>query len=208
MSFTNTKAIMDSVQTMIQDNSPALRAKMLTWLNNILKRLAPEFPWRCLVKSSVIGVAGNVLALPADYQEMDSLKIAGMYFTVDDEMTLSNAFLWAAGGAIPIGYLITGQTLTLVPGVPDGNAELVYLQEVPSYTDSAASILFPSKFQPLLERTLLSTYYEFDADPRANVFTVPFDSELITNLKVTEVRNPDVARKYARWLKAAAMTGK
>ena len=205
MSFINTTGILNDVQTMIQDNSPALRAKMMTWLNNIMIRLGNEFPWRCLLETATIAVASNAITLPTNFLEVDSITAGSIYFTNEDEVTLSNAFLWAAGGTVPIGYTIINGVLTFVPGTAAASVLLNYLQEPPSYTDSSSPTIYTDKFLPLIERTLLSAYYEFDADERANIFTVPFDPNLLMALKVTEVKNSDVARKYARWMKASAM---
>lgn len=198
--FVNAKTVIDNVMTMIQSSPVAIRPKMLIWLNTILKRLA-VFPWECLEKSGDLAIVANAITLPGDFYDVSDVLVGGIYLTFDDEVSVRSAHLWAKGGTRPIGYLRRGGKLTLVPGTSEATATLTYIQEVPNCLDTADATLFPVKFQPLLERTLLNTYYENDADPRGGQ-NVPFDSELLAALIASEVRNDDIGKKYARFLKA------
>ncbi len=196
MTFLNTKAVLDDAQTIIQDSSTILRAKMLTWLNNIFQRLGNEFPWSCTIKTSTpLTVTANAVTLPTDFSLVDKLTLGNYKFMTVDEVNERNSFLWAGGGTTPIGYYIVGNTLTLVPGTSEVSATLRYNPEIPKYTDGTSDTAFSSAFGPIVQRALLDMYYEYDADNRASL-AVPFNQEMLRGLIAKELRNPDVARKY------------
>ena len=203
MSYVTTKGILDDVQTLISDNSAALRARMLTWLNNIFQRTAIAFPWNCLLKTASISVTTNAITLPADFREVDSIVVGTVTLTTDDEVVDKDGYLWSGGGTTPIGYTIVGSTLTFVPGTAASTVSLRYIQEVPAYADGTSATLFTQKFSPLFQRGLLDIYYEYDADERiAGKVDIPLNTDLVKNLLVSEVRNKDLLRKHRRYIDA------
>lgn len=170
MAFLTTASVLDTTQTMISDQTAAMRARMLSWLNLIMQMVVNEpREWEFLKKSAALPITANVITLPADYSDFESLTVGAYFFTPRYMLTAAEEFqVTADGGTVPTGFVINEKTgtLTILPGTAETSATLAYKAGMPAtdYTDGATATIFPAEFKPLFVRYLLTARNEFDEE--------------------------------------------
>lgn len=158
MAYCNTKAIMDSALTRIQDNSTGMRTRLLSWLNDAMRSIA-NYPreWEFLKVSATLAVTANKATLPADFGRVRSIE-AGVY-RLADPLSDDDVFNEA------IGFTVDATEITL-SGLPDATSiVLKYLATMTAdYADGTANTIFPLEYQDYFIRYLTSSAYEYDKD--------------------------------------------
>jgi hypothetical protein len=167
MAFVQPKTILDNVLTRIPDNSAAMRAKCLIWLNEAMRGLTSEpREWEFLKKTAAaLPITANQITLPVDFGRVVSVQVDKTFLTPDEELTDEEAFyVDQSGGATIAGYTVETTTLTLHP-TATGTATLSYVSGMPTdYIDDAIDTIFPIEFQNLLTRSVLAVAYETESD--------------------------------------------
>jgi hypothetical protein len=170
MTFLTTKSVLDAAQSMIVDQTAAMRLRMLNWLNLSMQSLVNEpREWEFLKKTASLPITANVITLPADYSDFGSLTVGAYFFTSEDQLTASETFQSSAtGGAVPSGFVIDEKTgtLTIIPATTEVSVVLGYKGALPAggYTDSTTATIFPEEFKPYLVRCLMTLRNEFDEE--------------------------------------------
>ncbi|MDD2898988.1 MAG: hypothetical protein PHI31_09775 [Desulfuromonadaceae bacterium] len=175
MAFLTTKSILDATQTLIADQTAAYRAKMLTWLNLAMQTVINQpREWEFLKKTAPLPVTSNVITLPADYADFESLTVGDYFFTRADQLTDSEAFESVeSAGEIPEGFTINEQagTITIVPATEETTVTLAYKGTMPAadYADDTTATIFPQEFKPLFVRILKTVSNEVDVEDQYTV---------------------------------------
>lgn len=197
MTYLNAAGVLNNVLSLVQDNSAALRAKMLIWLNKISQELAIAREWKCLEKTATITIVSNQVLLPSDYQSFTYLKSvedSNEYFLTErHRLTEEEAYNLTDSNAtspIPLGFLEDATHLTLYPGA-SGSPELKYVQELTDYSDDATDMAWPKQFGNAIERKILNLYYEYDMDERAQL-SFALDKKDLATLKAWDNRHRPV----------------
>lgn len=186
MQYLTGQGIINDALSLIRNNSSPVRTKMLTWLNVIAQKLAVVRPWEFLNNGSASLTPGNnIITLPADYGEFQSLRAGSSFFltpknrlTAGEAWRLDNA---STGLSVPRGFTegtvdvtagnppvtTTTPILTLHGGTYTESVTLTYTKEPPAIADSVVATCWPKKCQPLMMRALLDFFYEYDMDERA-----------------------------------------
>lgn len=184
MKYLNTTAVLDSVQSMIHDDSEETRQRMLFWLNRVLEMLTNERDWKCLEKEVTLTPTDGAITLPSDYGNVVCIKpSSGNTWFLDDGNRLSQEqAVGAYSNDSPYGFVENTSTIQLYP--TDSSSEVVmrYVPDTDILSDSSSDTIYPQKFVPLLMRSLLTWYYEFDMDERLS-FGFQFDKDELSRLK-------------------------
>jgi len=163
----NTGKILDDALSTIQENSAAVRSKMLKWLNVSIQRLVAERDWIALQKTKEgVTISDNKAPLPDDCAAILTITGESFFLTrqrhhLTDEEANS---IGASDDNFPAGFVVTPDSIVFVPGAT-GSVDLKYLADVPVYGDGEDTI-FPPQFAPILMRSCLDFYYEYDMDER------------------------------------------
>lgn len=180
-----TSDILDGALATIQDDSTAIRTKMLGWLNLCFQRLALDRDWPFLNKTCSLTVTANQITIPVDFASFVSASQTGNFFLLPkNQLTDEEAWKYASGvvgSTIPIGFTNDGTHITFYPGAT-GTVSLKYQQIVPTYTDAATDTLFPTQLGNLFHRACLDFYYEYDMDERA-AMSYQFDQAELKRVK-------------------------
>lgn len=187
MTYLNGAGIINDALSLIRNNSTPVRTKMLLWLNIVAQNLATIRPWQFLSNgSATLTPVNNVLTLPADYGEFQSLS-AGTTFLLNPTHRLTEGEAWrldnaAIGFSCPRGFTegtidvpdpepaVTStrySTIILHGGAYTDPVTVSYTIEPPAITDTATPTVWPSKCRALFQRSLLDGFYEYDMDERA-----------------------------------------
>ena len=149
MSYLNGAGIINDVMSMVQDNTPTLRAKMLIWVNLSAQQLATVRPWLWLKKSITVTPVNNQITKPLDYGEIDYWNLPTMaVFDDRNNLTPGEAFQadnTSVGYAFPIGYTEENTTLTLHGASWSVPTVFGYIVEPPAIADSIADTVWPTK---------------------------------------------------------------
>lgn len=191
MSFLTTKSILDATQTMIVDQTTAMRGKMLVWLNVAMQMIINEpRTWGFLSKTALLPVTANVITLPVDFSDFDNLTVGAYLFGNADMMTAAEAFI--ATGDRPLGFTIDErlETLLIIPGTTETTVTLAYKAGLPTggYTDGTTTTIFPQEFLPLFIRYLLSARNEYDEEDQFTLSLQMSTNELNTMKKLDTQR--------------------
>ena len=170
MANLTTASLLDNLLLSIQDNSTAMRARALNWLNNAIQDIASERDWLCLRSSVTLPVSDRSITKPADYGRMYELHGVGAQWVMTDQHHLSDVLYYGMRNVSgqfgsPVGWVEDATTITTL-NVPDTSTILLtYIPELGTYADGD-TIPFPVSFSNYFQRALLTTYYEFDMDER------------------------------------------
>lgn len=200
----NTKALLDNVQSQIQDQSAELRARMLIWLNKIFQRLALERDWLCLQKSATLAVTSGTILLPSDYGRLVNVQAlspdeeGGFFLEGRHRLSDEEAYLLGTDSTAtaPTGFVETATNITFKPGLSASSVALKYVQALNNYTDGTADTVWPIEFGNAVERKLLTLYYEYDLDER-NGGSSKLDQDELRALKKWENRQIPLPRNSA-----------
>lgn len=180
-----TKAVLDRVFTRIKDNSGALRAKMLGWLDSAMRSAWVERRWVFLDTSATLTLTSSVITLPANFGDETFINVNGQYaLTTADHLSPTEAMKADSRGGEVYGYTKTGTAITLHPATT-GSVVLYYTAKVPDagYSDDTTETIFPMEFLPLFERSLLAAFYEYDVDADRLPVGIQLDAEQLKKLK-------------------------
>lgn len=206
MTFLTGKVIIDDVLTIIKNNSNPVRTKFLAWLNVTAQKLAIVRTWQFLGNgTAILTPVNNVLTLPADYGQFQSLRAGtAFFFDARNNLTPGEAYqldINATGLSAPRGYteaiidvtvdLVTTKTpiITLHGSAYSESVTLSYTIEPPPITDSTDSTVWPSQCRPLMMRALLDFFYEYDMDERAAL------SQQLNASELSELKKWDNSKK-------------
>lgn len=192
MSFVQPKTILDNVLTRIPDNSAAMRAKCLIWLNEAMRAVIYEpREWEFSKKTVAGTITTNQITTPADFGRVLSITVDTTFLTPDEELTAEEAFdIDQAGGDNPVGYTIDSGVITLHPAAADGPATLAYVAGMPTdYIDDAIDTIFPIEFSNLFTRAVVSVSYELEVDERTPT------SLQLTAVELSKLKRLDNKRK-------------
>lgn len=184
MNYLNTKQVLDLVFNRVRDNSPALRVKMLGWLNSLIQSVVNERAWTFLEKTVTLPITSGSITLPADFAGETFVKTGLFIFTTADRLTDADAERWDIYGGDPQGYTIANGLLTF-HGTVSGTATLTYTAGFPAagYADGVVDMVLPIEFMPLLERGLLTAFYEYDVDTDRLPVSLQIDQEALRKIK-------------------------
>lgn len=197
MTFLTGAGMIDDALSIIRNNSTSVRGKMLRWINIVAQKMAVVRPWTFLANgTAIITPVNNVLTLPADYGEIESLQ-AGVIFSFDsrNRLTPGEALRADNGGSglsRPSGFTesilaVTDPDTGVITRTPiitlhgSGFTDPVavnYTIEPGDIADSASSTCWPVKCRPLFQRALLDFFYEYDMDERTAISYQLNESEL------------------------------
>lgn len=199
----NTGTVLTAVQTRIHDNSTALRAKMLEWLNQTIATMAAERDWEFMKKTAARVVTANAILKPDDYARFRYAQTlaTGLEFHLKEanRLTDEEAFEMTDPNAVDPaaqGFTESSTSIIFYPGTTADTVTLGYVCTVPEYADNAETIL-PDKFGNLLKRSVLSAYYEYDVDERA-IPSMSLDQQELDRLKSEENRRKPIPKRSAR----------
>lgn len=170
MAFLTTAGVLTATQTFISDQTAALRLRMLTWLNLAMQSVINEpREWEFLKKTASLAVTSNVITLPTDFADFQSLTVGDYFLVPENMLTDTESFeVLETGGTIPLGFSINEMagTLTILPGTTETTVTLAYKSGMPStdYTDDSTATIFPLEFRPMFVRHLLTLRNEFDVE--------------------------------------------
>lgn len=180
--------VLDDTLTMIQDNSTTLRVKLLAWFNLLAYKVMNERRWYSLQKKVTSQtITTNAVTLPSDFESLVYVTGLNFFFDTNQELTDEDIFLSSQGGtsisSIPVGYGISGSTLTFYPDTSDTTCDIKYNPYITSsYQDNTTATIFPVQFLPLFVRTLVSMYDEFDSDERTPL-SISLNPQELSNVK-------------------------
>lgn len=198
------KQVLDRAMSHIQDNSATMRSRMLGFLNTALQVLAAERDWRCLHESEDIGVVDGVLVLPSNFAKFHAIIHPEFALTPKNQLTAAAQAKWvaAATSGNPRGFVFSGNLMILYPSI-NTIVEFKFSKEVSEVIDDTTPLPFPIKFLPLLVRSLLDAYYEYDKDTgidgRLKV-SLNLNAELLRTLKVWD-NNQQAMPSIGRYIK-------
>jgi hypothetical protein len=186
MAYLNIAGILTDTQTHIIDNTTTMRAKLLNWLNDVIRGFLSEpRSWWFLRKTATVTVTSGVVTLPADFGELVSIACGSFIFTPVNNLTYEEQF---EGGS---GYILTATTLTLYPTPSETSATLVYtVSTATDFTDVATETFLPRECAPYLKRQLLAVYYEYDNDERLSMAYQLAATELRKLKAIDNLRKP------------------
>jgi hypothetical protein len=174
MANLTTTQVVDDALMNIQDNSADMRVRFLNWLNNAIQDLAIERDWNCLYISVDLPIVNNAITKPLNYGRTVQIKniatdaykwcITTQHKLSDVEYpnlknnSLANALTW----------IETDTTILFTNSVQFSQVTLVYIPQFSNYAEGE-TIPFPATFSNYFQRSILTTYYEFDMDERASM---------------------------------------
>lgn len=179
-----TTSLLDNVLASIQDNSIPMRTKVLNWLNNAIQDIAAERDWLCLQTTAVLPVASpsgtvasiapttaaTALTKPDDYGRMVEIIGVGTPWVLTQQHHLSDVLFYGMRNVsgmfnAPVGWVEDSTELVMLnaPGVSE--VVLTYIPALPTYAEGD-TVPFPLAFSNYFQRSLLTTYYEYDMDER------------------------------------------
>jgi len=168
MIYCNTADILDSAMTKWADNSTALRALALGWLNEVIREVLNQpRTWWFLKTGSTLTIAANAITIPSGVGQVLSIEGTDFFLTPADQMTDEEVYdLGDDTSDVPIGYTQTATTITFYPSAT-GNVTLRYEADVTAdLADSTSDIIFPIAFRNLLICGVRAHYYDYDKDGR------------------------------------------
>lgn len=155
----NVSAILNDAQSQITDASAETRARMVSWLNTAMQKLAIERDWNFLrVYLPAQTLTSSQLTLPSDFARVESIKGDDWFYDLYKQLTPAEI-------TTADGYTVDSTYITLYPE-KTGTADLRYIRTVPTYTDDTNDTIFPEYCQDFLVRAVVTAYYEFDFDER------------------------------------------
>lgn len=162
--------IINDALSMVQDQSPALRAKMLTWLNIAAQQLATIRPWLWLNSAVTITPVNNAITKPADFGQFKYLNLP-TFAVYDDRNRLTPGEAFQAdnsnaGYAFPVGFTEESNTITLHGASWSVPTTMGYTVEPSTIADTATATIWPVKCRSYFMRRVLDAYYEYDMDDR------------------------------------------
>ena len=193
----NTESILNDAISQIADQSTAMRAKLLIWLNNVMQDVAGakvKKPWKWLVEELTDQtLSGNAIARPSDYKYLYSVKSGSDWILTQKHiMTEDEIFTYTdttATNPTPIGYDETSMEIVFYPGAT-GTCDLKYIKEVPEYSDSPSDTIFPLYMKNVLIQGTLAVYYDYDEDVRASKAAGQYGYLLGKAMKEDNISNP------------------
>ena len=198
----SSNSILDAVTLREHDNTSTMRARILSWFNDAVQAVWLARDWKFLkVTDSTIPLVDSQIALPADYGRLLSLSVQQLWFLdqrnqfTDEEEFLNS--IESLDGIYPNGWTENLTHITLRPRIT-GTPKFIYMPTIPEYLDNQITV-FPIRFRMLFVRTLMSAYYEFEADNRGMV-SIQLDQVELDKLHKWENKNnpQTVNTKYVR----------
>jgi hypothetical protein len=178
------KDILDAVSSHIQDKSTTMRGLLALWLNTLFQKALNEREWQFLFTTISTEIENNRIIKPSDFGRLEYAKGSGWFLEPKNRMTgreVYDATDESANNPTPVGFEETQTSLNLIPGA-SGTATLRYVRLIPAASDTTTRTAWPWSFLPLFERSLLSVYYEYDADARG-VLSLQLDTAELDRLK-------------------------
>ena len=202
--YLTAKAVLDQVFSRIKDNSATLRVKMLAWLNSIVIDIANDRPWNFLEKSATITIANSTIVLPDDFSTESSITVGDIILTPQNMLNAPDAFYWSQSSGTLVGYTINESGIVLYP-TTTGTAILDYTARVGGYSDDTTATVFPTEFLPLIERALLTAFYEYDVDTDRMPTSFQLDAKMLSSLKRFDNQRKSLYRSNPHGYKRSAI---
>lgn len=189
MVFLTTADTLDAILARIPDNTAAMRARCLGWLNSCMRDVIHSpTNWEWLkTTTTALSLTAAAASLPVDFGKLIGAQVTNgttkYLFTAADEYDLTEAFLaLEAGGTTPTGFMLDNNKITFFP-TATGTVTLTYDPGMNAdYTDGAGATLFPYEFKNLFIRTVTSIYYEYVKDEGV-VISLGLDAEELKKMK-------------------------
>jgi hypothetical protein len=184
----------------VKDNSPALRVKMLDWLNSSMQDVWSERSWLFLEKTVDLAIVAGAITLPTDFGDEIFVRIGNSFiFTTGDNITPSDATRWDVAGGDPHGYTTDDTSLVFHPAA-SGTASLTYTAKFPAagYADDTTNTIFPTEFTPLFERAMLTAFYEYDVDTDRAPVSIQIDQQQLRRLKKLDNQRRPLPQLHSR----------
>jgi hypothetical protein len=169
MNYIKPKALLDDLMFSLEDKSPERRRQCLSWLNATLQSILNEpRDWQFLHRSTTLTITSNTVTLPDTFQSLETVKVDGVFcLTPANALTRKESWMMAdIPATYPVGYEISGSTLTFIPGTTETSCILEYQTGWPTtdYNDANTDTIIPQYFTNLVQRAILSNIYEFDRE--------------------------------------------
>jgi len=206
MTYLTTDELLDNILSRLNDNSSAMRAKCLVWLNEAMRSIIRERNWEfSTVKGSPAAVVNNTVTMPNNFLDVEYLIVDSYFLKPVNALSEEAAFAIDNGQSSGIGYKVNPTDITL-HGLSDAaTATLCYRAGlIADYTDSAAATIFPTEFREVLIQFTMMKYYEFDADERLSIAVQAYGDEL-KRLKRMDNRRKAVPYGNNRYLRGSAV---
>lgn len=186
-----TDSILSGVLSRIRDNSTQMRTKLMGWMNELLQTLALNLDWKFLESTATLTVSENKVALPDTYGRFRFVSGENFFLAPGHRLPEERAYYthrrgdYTLSGTATVGFTDDATHLYFHPQA-SGVVTLGFYRTIPEYEDGDTTIL-PDKFKPLIVRSLLSAYYEYDVDERA-LPSLALDKEALAALTKDEYR--------------------
>ena len=198
------KAILDAAMSHIQDKSAGMRSAMTIWLTSLYQKAYAERDWLFLQTIATVSIESDIIVKPTDFGRLIYISGEEWHLEAKHRLTDREAFELVddtTTDPIPMGFEETATLLILRPGGA-GSANLKYTRLIQAAFDSNTPTVWPWKFLPLFERSLLSACYEYDSDQRG-IPSMQLDQVELDRLKHEDNRQkpiPKPSRKgFLRW---------
>lgn len=181
MVYCNTKDILDSALTKIIDNSAGIRADALSWLNEVIGDLAAQpRQWKFLETSTSLTITDNAITLPTDFNQLICITVGDYIFLPSGQLTDEEAAAYASDAdTTPVGFTLSGNTITFVPGTDETTCTFKYEKMLTSaVTDSVSDTVFPRIFRNFFITGVRMHYYDYDKDGRYGKEVVLYQDEM------------------------------
>jgi hypothetical protein len=202
--YLTTKGILDQVFSRVSDNTSTLRVRMLAWYNSLAIQVANERPWNFLNTTVNIPIVNSVIPLPDDFGTETSITVGNIILTPQNLLNAPESFYWGQTSGILAGYTVDETGIALFP-TTTGTAALEYSKRVPTYADDTTSTIFPTEFLPLLERSLLTAFYEYDVDSERMPMSFQLDAKMMSQVKKIDNQRKSLHRLNVHGYKRSAI---
>jgi hypothetical protein len=198
VNYIKTKNILDDLMYSMPENTPEIRRRMLSWLNASMQGVIAEpREWNFLRRSSTLTVTNGAITVPADFDRVTGIGSSDFSWYMDNSNQLSNEDAYrcdASRTSWPMGWTLdpTRTTITLHPATLTGTVTLLYQAGWPGdYPDSINDTIIPTEFTNLLQRAVLSNFYETDQNTDMAPISLQLDQLELKRMRALDNRrNP------------------
>lgn len=173
MNYLNTTALLNDIQKSLTDESDDGRVRLLSYLNAAMYGILYEpREWQFLKVKTTVKITNNRIFLPFDFGRLEYITLGTSYFFDQSNLlTPLEAFSIADTNSALVGGITLDATANTLNFVPSAGAEttgvLHYISTMnDDYADSTEETIWPVQVSNLLQRMVLTQWYEFDSDDK------------------------------------------
>jgi hypothetical protein len=178
VTYINVAAIVTKALTKTDDTSTALRAKYVSWFNEVARDVLNQpRKWNLLTPVPVvIAIVANQITLPATASEIISIEAEDLFLTPKNQISEQDAF--EDDYKYDLCYTLANGVVTFYPSAT-GNATLTYeLNKTTDYTDVSTATIFPIEFENLFITGIRLHHLNDDDDDRYTTEVFKYAAEM------------------------------